>query len=200
LRQHGFQARDFHRQGVEILLLLGLQKQVVASAFWPTTVLPQLAEQNAKMATLLSGPSSSGNWAGTKSGFCASTDSRLGISTVTTVLPQLAEQNAKIKTLTVEIPSLESVLAQNPDFQQQRQLGGNEIGILRQHGFQARDFHRQGFNLRVLARGRAGAKYGRNPAAAWAAKAGGGQRLLADYGITFCPSATTRSGGRVKVS
>ncbi|MDR8351112.1 ABC transporter substrate-binding protein, partial [Acinetobacter baumannii] len=54
---------------VEILLLLGLQKQVVASAFWPTRV-----------------------------------------------LPQLAEQNAKIKTLTVEIPSLESVLAQNPDF------------------------------------------------------------------------------------
>ncbi len=54
---------------VEILLLLGLQKQVVASAFWPTSV-----------------------------------------------LPQLAEQNAKIKTLTVEIPSLESVLAQNPDF------------------------------------------------------------------------------------
>lgn len=34
----------------------------------------------------------------------------------TSVLPQLAEQNAKIKTLTVEIPSLESVLAQNPDF------------------------------------------------------------------------------------
>ena len=34
--------------------------------------------------------------------------------------------------------------------QQQRQLGGNEIGILRQHGFQTRDFHRQGFNLRVL--------------------------------------------------
>ncbi len=34
----------------------------------------------------------------------------------TSVLPQLAEQNAKIKTLTVEIPSTESVLAQNPDF------------------------------------------------------------------------------------
>jgi iron complex transport system substrate-binding protein len=34
----------------------------------------------------------------------------------TKVLPQLAEQNAKIKTLTVEIPTLESVLAQNPDF------------------------------------------------------------------------------------
>ncbi len=37
---------------VEILLLLGLQKQVVASAFWPTSVLPQLAEQNAKIKTL----------------------------------------------------------------------------------------------------------------------------------------------------
>jgi iron complex transport system substrate-binding protein len=54
---------------VEILLLLGLQDKVVASAFWPTKV-----------------------------------------------LPQLAAQNAKIKTLTVEIPTLESVLAQNPDF------------------------------------------------------------------------------------
>ncbi|WP_039054983.1 ABC transporter substrate-binding protein [Enterobacter sp. Bisph1] len=54
---------------VEILLLLGLQNHVAASAFWPTKV-----------------------------------------------LPQLAEQNAKIKLLTVEIPTLESVLAQNPDF------------------------------------------------------------------------------------
>ncbi|VTM12841.1 Hemin-binding periplasmic protein hmuT precursor [Raoultella terrigena] len=54
---------------VEILLLLGLQDKVVASAFWPTKV-----------------------------------------------LPQLVAQNAKIKTLTVEIPTLESVLAQNPDF------------------------------------------------------------------------------------
>ena len=54
---------------VEILLLLGLQDKVKASAFWPTKV-----------------------------------------------LPQLAEQNAKIKTLTVEIPTLESILAQNPDF------------------------------------------------------------------------------------
>ncbi|RPH23646.1 ABC transporter substrate-binding protein [Buttiauxella warmboldiae] len=54
---------------VEILLLLGLQKNVIASAFWPTKV-----------------------------------------------LPQLAEQNAKINTLTVEIPTLESILAQNPDF------------------------------------------------------------------------------------
>ncbi|HDJ1463010.1 TPA: ABC transporter substrate-binding protein, partial [Serratia rubidaea] len=31
---------------VEILLLLGLQKHIAASAFWPTKVLPQLAEQN----------------------------------------------------------------------------------------------------------------------------------------------------------
>lgn len=54
---------------VEILLLLGLQDKIAASAFWPTKV-----------------------------------------------LPQLAEQNEKIKTLTVEIPTLESILAQNPDF------------------------------------------------------------------------------------
>lgn len=54
---------------VEILLLLGLQDKVAASAFWPTKV-----------------------------------------------LPQLAEKNEKIKTLTVEIPTLESILAQNPDF------------------------------------------------------------------------------------
>lgn len=53
----------------EILLLLGLQDKIVASAFWPTKV-----------------------------------------------LPQLAKQNAGIKTLTVEIPTLESILAQNPDF------------------------------------------------------------------------------------
>lgn len=54
---------------VEILLLLGLQDKIAASAFWPTKV-----------------------------------------------LPELAEKNAKIKLLTVEIPTLESVLAQNPDF------------------------------------------------------------------------------------
>ena len=36
----------------EILLLLGLQDKVIASAFWPTKVLPQLAEQNAKIKTL----------------------------------------------------------------------------------------------------------------------------------------------------
>lgn len=54
---------------VEILMLLGLQDKVVASAFWPTKV-----------------------------------------------LPSLAKQNEQVKTLTVEIPTLESVLAQNPDF------------------------------------------------------------------------------------
>lgn len=54
---------------VEILLLLGLQDKITASAFWPTKV-----------------------------------------------MPQLAEQNAQIKLLTVEIPTLESVLSQNPDF------------------------------------------------------------------------------------
>ena len=53
----------------EILMLLGLEDKVVASAFWPTKV-----------------------------------------------LPALAKQNEKIKTLTVEIPTLESILAQNPDF------------------------------------------------------------------------------------
>ncbi|MWL75225.1 ABC transporter substrate-binding protein, partial [Escherichia coli] len=53
---------------VEILLLLGLEDHVVASAFWPTKV-----------------------------------------------LPELAAKNEKIKTLTVEIPGLESILAQNPD-------------------------------------------------------------------------------------
>ncbi|YCH29229.1 ABC transporter substrate-binding protein [Erwinia sp. D4-22] len=53
----------------EILMLLGLQDQMVATAFWPSKV-----------------------------------------------LPQLAEKNSKIKTLTIEIPTLESVLAQNPDF------------------------------------------------------------------------------------
>ncbi|MFS7250758.1 ABC transporter substrate-binding protein [Rahnella rivi] len=54
---------------VEILLLLGLQDKVIASAFWPSKV-----------------------------------------------LPSLAEKNAKVKTLTVEIPTLESILAQDPDF------------------------------------------------------------------------------------
>lgn len=53
----------------EIMLLLGLQDKMVASAFWPTKV-----------------------------------------------LPQLAAQNAKVKVLTVEIPTLESIIAQEPDF------------------------------------------------------------------------------------
>ncbi|MFB4356876.1 ABC transporter substrate-binding protein [Pantoea sp. BS_4] len=53
----------------EIMLLLGLQDKVVASAFWPTKV-----------------------------------------------LPELAEKNAKVPVLTVEIPTLESILAKNPDF------------------------------------------------------------------------------------
>ncbi len=53
----------------EILLLLGLEDKIAATAFWPTKV-----------------------------------------------LPQLADKNAKIKILTVEIPTLESVLAQTPDF------------------------------------------------------------------------------------
>ncbi len=54
---------------VEILLLLGLQKQVVASAFWPTSVLPQLAEQNAKIKTLTVEIPSLGIRAGAKSRF-----------------------------------------------------------------------------------------------------------------------------------
>lgn len=53
----------------EIMLLLGLEDKMVASAFWPTKV-----------------------------------------------LPQLAAQNAKVKVLTVEIPTLESIIAQEPDF------------------------------------------------------------------------------------
>lgn len=53
----------------EILLMLGLQEKIVATAFWPTQV-----------------------------------------------LPQLAKMQEKIPTLTVEIPTLESILAKNPDF------------------------------------------------------------------------------------
>jgi len=53
----------------EIMLLLGLQDKLAATAFWPTKV-----------------------------------------------LPELAAQNAKVKLLTVEIPTLESILATNPDF------------------------------------------------------------------------------------
>lgn len=53
----------------EIMLLLGLQDKLAATAFWPTKV-----------------------------------------------LPELAAQNANVKLLTVEIPTLESILATNPDF------------------------------------------------------------------------------------
>lgn len=53
----------------EIMLLLGLEDKMVASAFWPTKV-----------------------------------------------LPSLAKQNEKVKILTVESPTLESILAQDPDF------------------------------------------------------------------------------------
>lgn len=53
----------------EIMLLLGLEDKMAASAFWPTKV-----------------------------------------------LPSLAKQNEKVKVLTVEIPTLESILAQSPDF------------------------------------------------------------------------------------
>ncbi|UYU32891.1 siderophore ABC transporter substrate-binding protein EitA [Siccibacter colletis] len=53
----------------EIMLLLGLQDKMVASAFWPTKV-----------------------------------------------LPELAGKNEKVPVLTVEIPTLESILARQPDF------------------------------------------------------------------------------------
>ena len=53
----------------EIMLLLGLEDKMAASAFWPTKV-----------------------------------------------LPSLAKKNEKVKVLTVEIPTLESILAQSPDF------------------------------------------------------------------------------------
>lgn len=53
----------------EILLLLGLEDRLAASAFWPTKV-----------------------------------------------LPELAAANAKVKLLTVEMPTLESIVAQSPDF------------------------------------------------------------------------------------
>ena len=53
----------------EILLMLGLQDKLVASAFWPSKV-----------------------------------------------MPELAAANEKVKVLTVEIPTFESVLAEEPDF------------------------------------------------------------------------------------
>lgn len=57
------------QNSAEILLLLGLEDRLAASAFWPTKV-----------------------------------------------LPELAEANGKVKLLTVELPTLESILAEEPDF------------------------------------------------------------------------------------
>lgn len=57
------------QNSAEILLLLGLEDRLAASAFWPTKV-----------------------------------------------LPELAEANEKVKLLTVEQPTLESILAEEPDF------------------------------------------------------------------------------------
>ncbi|MBY5886710.1 ABC transporter substrate-binding protein (plasmid) [Rhizobium leguminosarum bv. trifolii] len=57
------------QNSAEILLLLGLQDKMAGTAFWPSKV-----------------------------------------------LPQLAEANAKVKLLTVEMPTFESILAENPDF------------------------------------------------------------------------------------
>lgn len=57
------------QNSAEILLLLGLQDRMAGTAFWPSKV-----------------------------------------------LPQLAEANAKVKLLTVEFPTFESILAENPDF------------------------------------------------------------------------------------
>ncbi|OKH86846.1 ABC transporter substrate-binding protein [Thalassospira sp. TSL5-1] len=57
------------QNSAEILLMLGLEDKMKASAFWPTKV-----------------------------------------------LPELAEANKKVKLLTVEIPTLESILAEEPDF------------------------------------------------------------------------------------
>lgn len=57
------------QNSAEILLMLGLGDRMVGTAFWPTKV-----------------------------------------------LPELEEANAKVKLLSVEQPSLESVLSQNPDF------------------------------------------------------------------------------------
>ena len=57
------------QNSAEILLLLSLQDRMVGTAFWPSKV-----------------------------------------------LPQLADANAKVKLLTVEMPRLESILAEDPDF------------------------------------------------------------------------------------
>jgi iron complex transport system substrate-binding protein len=57
------------QNSAEILLLLGLEDRMAGTAFWPSKV-----------------------------------------------LPQLAEANAKVKLLTVEFPTFETILAENPDF------------------------------------------------------------------------------------
>jgi iron complex transport system substrate-binding protein len=57
------------QNSAEIMLLLGLENKMAGTAFWPSKV-----------------------------------------------LPQLAEANAKVKLLTVEFPTFEAILAQNPDF------------------------------------------------------------------------------------
>lgn len=57
------------QNSAEIMLVLGLEDRMVGTAFWPSKV-----------------------------------------------LPQLAEANAKVKLLTVEFPTFESILAENPDF------------------------------------------------------------------------------------
>ncbi|MBX9458123.1 MAG: ABC transporter substrate-binding protein [Rhizobium sp.] len=57
------------QNSAEILLLLGLEDRMAGTAFWPSKV-----------------------------------------------MPQLAEANSKVKLLTVEFPTFESILAENPDF------------------------------------------------------------------------------------
>jgi iron complex transport system substrate-binding protein len=57
------------QNSAEILLLLGLENKMVGTAFWPSKV-----------------------------------------------LPQLAEANSKVKLLTIEFPTFESILSENPDF------------------------------------------------------------------------------------
>jgi iron complex transport system substrate-binding protein len=82
------------QNSAEILLMLGLEGQLVASAFWPTQVLPELAEANEKV-TLLS----------------------------------------------VEQPTLESILAQEPDFvaAQLPLLLGEDSKVARREDFAALD-------------------------------------------------------------
>ncbi|MFN3525894.1 MAG: ABC transporter substrate-binding protein [Paracoccus sp. (in: a-proteobacteria)] len=82
------------QNSAEILLMLGLEDQLVASAFWPTQVLPELAEANEKV-TLLS----------------------------------------------VEQPTLESILAQEPDFvaAQLPLLLGDDSKVARREDFTSLD-------------------------------------------------------------